>query len=326
MYTLSVSGERMAGRGPAGGQGGDTIPRWRGNPIVTLDDLSFRCNIIRNAGAVKVGDEYLLLLTIQCLRGVCRIYAAHSRDGYYFEVSDWPLMAPSPDEEYAVYEQQGVLDARVVLLEGSHYICYDALGPHGYRLGLARTSDFRTVERLGLVSQPDTKCGVLFPRRIGGKYARLERPSAGSSIWVSYSDDLVYWGWAEVVMTPRGGFWDSDRIGVATPPVETEWGWLLVYYGVKQTSAGPVTRLGAVILEAENPTEVVGRTNVSILSPREHYERIGELPNLVYSCGAIVEPDGEIKLYYGAANSCICLGITSIQEVASACMQAPQEF
>ncbi|MGQ9553704.1 MAG: glycoside hydrolase family 130 protein [Anaerolineae bacterium] len=304
----------------------DIVARWRGNPIVTLDDLSFRCNIIRNAGAVKVGNEYLLLLTIQCLKGVCRIYAAHSKDGYYFEVNDQPLMAPSAEKEYAIYEEQGVLDARVVCLDGDYYICYDALGPHGYRLGLARTRDFQTIERLGLISEPDTKCGVLFPRKIGGKYARLERPGAGHSIWVSYSDDLEYWGWGEAVMTPRGGYWDNDRIGVATPPVETEQGWLFVYYGVKQTSAGPVIRLGAAMLEAENPSEVIGRTNVPILSPRERYERIGEVPNLVYSCGAIVEPDEEVKLYYGAANSCICLGLTSIQEMAAACLEPVQEF
>lgn len=300
--------------------------RWGGNPLLTIDDLSFRCNIIRNAGAIKVAGEYILLLTIQCLKGVHRIFCARSRDGYYFDVSDYPLMAPSQEEEFAVYEQMGVLDARVVPLDGSYYICYDALGPHGYRLGLARTSDFRTVERIGLVSEPDTKCGALFPTRIKGRYARLERPSAGGSIWVSYSDDLQNWGWSEVVMTPRGGFWDNDRIGVATPPMPTDRGWLCVYYGVKETSAGPVTRLGAAILDGEDPAQVVGRTNVPILSPREDYERVGEVPNLVYSCGAIAEVSGEIELYYGAANSCICMGTTPVDAIVEACLEGGGEF
>jgi predicted GH43/DUF377 family glycosyl hydrolase len=307
-------------------RGRDIVHRWEGNPIITLDDLSFRCNTIRNAGAIKMGDEYVLLLTIQSLRGVHRIYCARSANGKDFEVSPDPFMQPEASGPCAVYEQLGVLDPRVVWLEGAYYICYDALSPHGYCLGLARTRDFVTVERIGIVSQPDTKCGVLFPTRIRGKYARLERPSAGGSIWVSYSEDLEYWGWSDAVMTPRGGFWDNDRIGVATPPLLTEAGWLFVYYGVKETSAGPVLRLGAALLDAEDPSTVVGRTNVPILSPREYYERVGEVPNLVYSCGAVFEPSGEIKLYYGAANSCICLGTTDLATVIEACLHGEEEY
>ena len=121
-------------------------------------------------------------------------------------------------------------------------------------------------------------------------------------------------------MTPRGGFWDPSRIGTATPPIEISEGWLIVYYGVKDTSAGPLFRLGAAILDKENPAKVVGRTNVPILSPRENYERIGDVPNLVFSCGAILEPNGELKLYYGASNSCICIGTTDIGAIVAACL------
>lgn len=304
----------------------DIVHRWEGNPIITLDDLSFRCNIIRNAGAIRAGQDYVLLLTIQSLQGIHRIYTAHSRDGYHFEVCPNPLMEPSPDEEYAAYEEMGVLDPRVVALDGTYYICYDALGPHGYTLGLARTADFASVERIGIVSQPDTKGGVLFPEMIGGKYARLERPSAGGSIWVSYSKDLEHWGWSEVVMTPRGGYWDNDRIGASTPPVLTDHGWLFVYYGVKQTSAGPLVRMGAAIVDREDPSRVVGRTNVPILSPREMCERVGEAQNLVYSCGAIVEPSGVLNLYYGAANSCICLGTVPVDAIVQSCLDQGGEY
>lgn len=308
------------------GFGRDIIHRWEENPIITIEDLSFRCMDICNAGAVKVADQYILLLTIQNLEGRYSIYCAQSRDGYHFEVGDRPFLSPCQDKPLAIYEERGVLDGRVVLLEGVYYICYDALGRHGYRAALARTEDFRTVQRIGHVSEPDTKGGVLFPRKIKGKYARLERPWEGRSIWVSYSEDLEYWGWSEVVATPRGGFWDSDHIGIATPPIEIDPGWLFIYYGIKQTSTGPLFRLGAVILDAENPTEILGRTNAPILSPREDYERIGDVSNLVFSCGAIIEPNDEVRLYYGAANSCICLGTTKVQNIVQACLKSEKEF
>jgi len=308
------------------GFGRDIIHRWEENPIITIEDLSFRCMDICNAGAVKVADQYILLLTIQNLEGRYSIYCAQSRDGYHFEVGDRPFLSPCQDKPLAIYEERGVLDGRVVLLEGVYYICYDALGRHGYRAALARTEDFRTVQRIGHVSEPDTKGGVLFPRKIKGKYARLERPWEGRSIWVSYSEDLEYWGWSEVVATPRGGFWDSDHIGIGTPPIEIDPGWLFIYYGIKQTSTGPLFRLGAVILDAENPTEILGRTNAPILSPREDYERIGDVSNLVFSCGAIIEPNGEVRLYYGAADSCICLGTAKVQNIVQACLKSEKEF
>jgi len=308
------------------GFGRDIIHRWEENPIITIEDLSFRCMDICNAGAVKVADQYILLLTIQNLEGRYSIYCAQSRDGYHFEVGDRPFLSPCQDKPLAIYEERGVLDGRVVLLEGVYYICYDALGRHGYRAALARTEDFRTVQRIGHVSEPDTKGGVLFPRKIKGKYVRLERPWEGRSIWVSYSEDLEYWGWSEVVATPRGGFWDSDHIGIATPPIEIDPGWLFIYYGIKQTSTGPLFRLGAVILDAENPTEILGRTNAPILSPREDYERIGDVSNLVFSCGAIIEPNGEVRLYYGAADSCICLGTAKVQNIVQACLKSEKEF
>lgn len=304
----------------------DIVHRWEGNPIITVDDLPFRCIDIYNAGAVKVAGEYILLLTIQCLEGHYLIYSARSSDGHYFKVNDQPFLSPSQEELYLIHEESGVLDARIVLLESVYYICYDALGHHGYRAGLARTEDFKTAQRIGLISEPDTKSGVLFPMKIKGKYARLERPWEGRSIWISYSEDLEYWGWSEVVISPRGGFWDSDRIGIATPPMKIDQGWLVIYYGVKQTSAGPLFRLGAAILDAENPTGILGRTNIPILSPREDYERIGDVSNLVFSCGAIIEPDDKVKLYYGAANSCICVGTTRIQDIVQACLESEKEF
>ncbi|UCH09835.1 MAG: glycoside hydrolase family 130 protein [Fidelibacterota bacterium] len=298
----------------------DLVHRWEGNPIITIENLSFPCADISTAGAIKVGSEYILLITIQSLEGFYSIYKAQSIDGYHFTVMDKPVLAPSTKDPSTLYDQMGVLDARIVHLGGRYYVSYDALSSHGYRLALARTTDFQTFERLGLISEPDMKGGVLFPRKLKGKYARLDRPWEGGNIWISYSEDLVYWGWSEVILTPRGGYWDCNRVGVAAPPIRIEQGWLIIYYGVKDTSAGPLFRLGAAVLERGNPAKVLGRTDEPILSPREYYERVGDLPNLVFSCGAILESDGEIKLYYGASNSCIAVGSVKVDKIVKACM------
>ncbi len=305
---------------------GDIVRRSRGNPIITIEDVSFRVADICTAGAIKLDGDYILLITIQSLEGLAAIYPARSRDGYTFTVSDTPILEPAREGPAAAYTHLGVMDARITCHEGTYYILYDAVGRHGYRLAIARTEDFTTAESLGFISEPDTKGGGLFPKKIKGKFARIERPWHGGSIWLSYSDDLKYWGWSEVVMTPRGGFWDTSRIGVATPPMEIDEGWLIIYYGVKETSAGPLFRLGAAVLDAEDPSVVKFRTNIPILSPREEYERIGDVPNLVFSCGAILERNGEVKLYYGASNSCVCIGTTSVDAILTACQESDKEF
>lgn len=302
----------------------DIIRRSKGNPLIALEDLPFRCSKICTAGAVKMDGAYVLVLSIQSLEGINSLYVARGNDGYTFDVEPEPLVAPT--EQWGEYNQFGVMDGRITYLEDSYYIIYDVYGIHGYRLAIARTKDFKSIERLGFISQPDTKAGVLFPRKVKGKYARLDRPWNGGSIWICYSDDLIYWGWPEVVLTPRQGFWDTSRIGAATVPAEIDEGWLVIYYGVKDTSGGPLFRLGAVLLDRDDPARVVGRTNVPILSPREDYERIGDASNLVFSCGAVLEPGGEVKLYYGASDSCICVGTTKVETIVAACMESERKY
>lgn len=307
-------------------RGPDIVYRWEGNPVVSPEDVDFRLADICNAGVARVNGEYILLVTIQGLQGFYSIHRARSQDGYHFEFDPEAVMASSGEQPDPTCDEEGVMDARVTPFEGSFYVVYNAVGRNGYRLGLAQTDDFKTITRLGIISEPDTKGGALFPEKLNGKFARLERPWEGGSIWISYSEDLVYWGEGEFVMGPRGGFWDLNRIGAATPPMRIDQGWFFLYYGIKETSAGPLFRLGAAILDYENPKIVVGRTNVPILSPRTPLERLGDVPNLVFSCGALIEPNNEVKIYYGAANSCICLGITSVDEIVRACSESVKEF
>ena len=305
----------------------DVVRRWPGNPCVSLEHLGFRVADILNAGVAQVGDEVLLVVTIETLQGHECLYLARSTDGQHFTVDGDPFMLPSGQEPWATYEGHGIRDPRITRMNGTHYITYVADGDHGLRLGLAKTDDFKSVERIAFVSQVDVKNGCLFPRKINGRYAMLSRPDPGVSIWVGYSDDLEYWGDETVVMTPRGGFWDPSRIGVAAPPIETKHGWLLLYYGEKHTSAGPLVRLGAAVLDLYDPSIVLHRSNIPILSPREKYERIGDVPNVVFSCGAIYnEQTDVIRIYYGASDSCICIGETTLDELVRTCIESEKEL
>jgi len=306
--------------------GRDVIERWYKNPIITLDNVPFPCNTVFNAAATKMGDEYILLLRVEDLAGRSVFALARSEDGYHFSVDPAPVMEPSKEEPYRSYERRGIEDPRITYLEGEYYVMYTAYSRYGSRLALCKTKDFKTFDRVGLISEPENKDGCLFPRKVNGRYARLDRPYGGGigNIWVSYSDDLLSWGDAEVVMTTRGGFWDSDRIGAGAPPIETEHGWLELYHGVKNTSAGPIYRIGAVLLDLENPSKVLCRSAVPILTPREYYERVGDVGNVVFSCGTILEDGGKLKIYYGAADTCICLGFADVNHLIDRCIRTPE--
>ncbi|MEA3438086.1 MAG: glycoside hydrolase family 130 protein, partial [Thermodesulfobacteriota bacterium] len=217
----------------------------------------------------------------------------------------------------ARYEKRGIEDPRITTIDGVYYIMYTAYSKYGPRIALAKTKDFFHYERIALVSEPGNKDGILFPEKINGEYVRLDRPigKGVGSMWVSYSKNLVDWGKSEILMTPRQGMWDSYRIGASVPPIKTEHGWLEIYHGVKMTSAGPIYRIGTVLMDLERPHKVVARCNKPILSPRKDYERIGDVGNVAFACGAVVEDTGEIKVYYGAADTCICVATAEFEKL-----------
>ena len=300
------------------GPGGDVISRHPSNPLIGLEDIPFRCSDIWNAGVARHNGRWLLLISIEELEGRHAIYLAASDDGVHFTVEPTPIMAPIADGPDHAYESLGIRDPRITPVDGTYYITYMAEGEHGLRQGLAKTDDFKRIERIGYISQVDVKSGALFPQKIDDQYVVLSRPDAGNSIWLSRSPDLTFWGGHTVVMTPRGGYWDANRIGTAAPPIRVDAGWLLIYYGAKSTSAGPLVRLGAAVLDATDPSKVIARSNIPILAPREKFERIGDVPNVVFSCGAILEGN-ELVVYYGASDSCICRGTAQLKNVLNAC-------
>lgn len=301
----------------------DVIHRWEGNPLLTIEDIPFPCNTVFNAACEKYNGQYILLLRIEDLTGRSIFALARSNDGYQFELEPEPVMTPCKGQGcFDEYERKGIEDPRITEIDGTFYIMYTAVSPYGPLLALAKTMDFKKFESIALISEPENKDGVLFPEKINGKYARFDRPVAGviANIWISYSDDLITLGNSRCVMTVRDDHWDSWRIGASSQPIKIDDGWLLIYHGVKAASSGPIYRLGAAVLAYDDPSKVLCRSAILILSPREYYERVGDVNNVVFSCGAILEDDGqELKIYYGASDTSICLGTAKVNELMQFC-------
>ncbi|MHC4509847.1 MAG: glycoside hydrolase family 130 protein [Planctomycetota bacterium] len=284
-------------------RGRDLLHRWEGNPVVALENVPYQCNTVFNGTPVKFGDTYLLLLRVEGRQGYSFLCLARSEDGFDFSVDQRPCMLPAQQGPFKLWEENGLEDPRVTEIDGWY---------------------FERFERIALVSGPGNKDGVLFPEKLNGAYARLDRPLGNDigSIWVSYSPDLVNWGRSELVLSPRPRYWDSYRIGASVPPIRTDRGWLEIYHGVKMTSAGPIYRVGTVMLDLDNRACVIGRCLSPVLSPRQEYERIGDVGNVVFASGAIVEDDGEVKLYYGAADTSICVATAHIDELIESCFES----
>ncbi|MBA7581580.1 Beta-1,4-mannooligosaccharide phosphorylase [subsurface metagenome] len=304
--------------------GRDFLHRWEGNPIITLEDIPYRCNTVFNGTPVKAGGEYLLLLRVEGQQGYSFFSLARSQDGFHFTVDPEPVMLPAKEGPFARYETRGIEDPRLTEIDGRYYILFTAFSKWGPRIELAETTDFVHYERIALVSEPGNKDGVLFPEKINGRYARLDRPIGNGigSIWVSFSDDLIHWGDHQLVMTPHSGYWDSHRIGASAPPIKTEAGWLEIYHGIKTTRSGPIYKIGSVLFDLENPSRVIARCDEPILSPRETYERIGDVNNVVFACGAIVEANDDIKIYYGAADTCICVATGKLSHLVERTLES----
>jgi predicted GH43/DUF377 family glycosyl hydrolase len=299
------------------------IKRYSGNPILTKDDVPYEVATVHNAGAIKYKDKYILLFRSHLLNGRSIIGIAESIDGYNFKVRPEPFMIPSTKEDFKQYEEFGVEDPRITFIDGVYLITYSAYSKYGVRIGLAKTNDFNSVERFALITEADYRNVVIFPEKFNGLYARLDRPHSDItpwSIWISYSPDLRFWGDSKVIMRPLKYHWDEMKIGPGAPPVKTSKGWLNIYHGVFPTMDGSVYRLGVALHDLKNPSKILGVSDEWILQPEEVYEIIGYVHNVVFTCGAIPEPDGTIKIYWGGADKVLCVGEAVIDELVDLCL------
>jgi predicted GH43/DUF377 family glycosyl hydrolase len=301
------------------------------NPILTAADWPIPVNVVFNPAAVVVGEETVLLARVETRTGISHLTVARSADGVRgWTVAPEPLLAPLEGIEE---EQWGFEDARAVWVEelNTHVITCTAYGPDGPAVYLATSEDFHAVERIGIVRRPEDKNAALLPERIGGEWVLFHRPTSGfassrAGISLSRSPDLQNWSTPEVVMQPReGAWWDSLRIGIGPPLLKTDDGWLLVYHGVKETVAGAIYRVGLALLDLDEPTRVLRRTASWVFSPHEPYEREGDVPNALFPCGLIHDAaSDELRLYYGASDTSICLATASLDEVLETVRSAPE--
>jgi predicted GH43/DUF377 family glycosyl hydrolase len=300
--------------------------RYQDNPILTADDIPYECNAVFNAAACRFGDRYVLLLRVEGLDGHSHLTLAFSDDGYNFRVNGHPWVTPSDDPYYEPFERYGVEDPRITQIGEAFYITYTAYGSHGPRVAIGKTVDFERFERIALATEVDNKDAVLFPEKINGDYVMLDRPGGmggqAGSIWITYSPDLVHWGREKVIMGPSAG-WSNSKLGASTPPIKTNQGWLVIYHGVRVTGSGRLYRVGAALLDLENPQKLIGYTPHFIFGPEEVYERTGDVPNVVFPCGHVVEPDGTLKMYYGAADTCIGVAEAAVETIVQLASQTP---
>ncbi len=301
------------------------IKRYNGNPILTKDDVPYPVATVHNAGMVKHQNEYIMLFRSHRFNGRSIIGMASSKDGFSFRVHPEPFLVPAEKGIFAEYEEYGVEDMRICLIQGEYLLTYSAYSRHGVRVALARTSNFVDVERVALITPADHRNVVIFPRCIDGQYVRLERPHTHInpwSIWISYSPDLIHWGSARLIMKPIPYHWDEMKIGPGATPIETDHGWLHIYHGVFSTMNGAVYRLGLALHDLKDPSKLVGRGGEWILQPEDPWEVTGYVPNVVFTCGAIAENDGTVKIYWGGADTVMCMGIARIDDLINLCLQA----
>ncbi|MFA5784531.1 MAG: glycoside hydrolase family 130 protein [Phycisphaerae bacterium] len=303
------------------------IRRYEKNPILTKDDVPYKVETVHNAGVAKYNGKYVMLFRSHLDTGRSIIGIAQSDNGFDFTVADKPFMTPAAGQPFAEYEEFGVEDPRITPLEGMFYITYSAYSRHGVRIGLARTADFKSVERIAFITQADYRNTVIFPEKINGRYVKLDRPHSEISpwsIWISYSPDLRHWGDSKVIMKPVKYHWDEMKIGPGAPPIKTAKGWLNIYHGVFPTMDGSVYRLGVALHNLDDPATIIAVSDRWILSPQEQYELVGYVHNVVFTCAAVPEEDGTLKLYWGAADTVMCARTAVIDELVDFCLSNPR--
>lgn len=299
------------------------ISRYKSNPVLTRHDVPYPVATVHNAGVVKYGDEYIMIFRSHKHNGRSILGKAVSTDGFNFKVDPEPFMVPATEGIFKDYEEYGVEDPRLVLIDGAYLITYSAYSRHGVRIGLARTADFTAVERVSLITEADYRNVVIFPEKINNRYVRLDRPHSEISpwsVWISYSPDLIYWGESKLIMRPLQYHWDEMKIGPGAPPIKTPQGWLNIYHGVFPTMDGSVYRLGVALHDLEDPSVIIGVSDNWILQPEDPWEITGYVHNVVFTCGAVPENDGTVKVYWGGADTVMCAGTAVIQELVDACL------
>ena len=248
------------------------------------------------------------------LTSMSHLRVARSKDGEHFVFDPAPAIFPA-----APYEAFGCEDARVTHIDGRYYITYTAVSQMGVTVALASTEDFKTFKRHGVIFPPYNKDVCIFPQKVRGKYVCRHRPYKSefnpAAIWTGYSPDLLSWGDHHMTLAPQGRGWMSERVGAGAPPIRTEAGWIEIFHACDE---GRRYCLGAMLSDLDHPEKIIARSSGPVLEPQTEYERAGLFGDVVFSNGLIAHADGQLTVYYGAADSICAAAVTTIDEMIAA--------
>jgi len=294
----------------------DIVWRSSRNPIILRDAIP-SSNSIFNSAVVPFEGGFAGVFRCDTKARQMQLHAGRSDDGITWRIEPERIEFVCDDAEIGRFEYG--YDPRVCRLEDRYYVTW-CNGYHGPTIGVGYTHDFARFHQLENAFLPYNRNGVLFPRKIGGMYAMLSRPSDRGhtpfgDIYYSESPDMCYWGRHRFVMGTTGG-WQSTKIGAGPTPIETEEGWLLIYHGVLTSCNGFVYSFGAALLDLDEPWKVVRRTRSYLMSPQMPYECVGDVPNVVFPCAALVDaPTGRMTIYYGGADTVTCMAHARVDEL-----------
>ncbi len=299
------------------------------NPLLRPADYPGIAQLF-NPAPVHFENKILLLVSVVPFRaegvdgGETRL--AESTDGIHFKLSDRPFIT-LPDRFPFDTINRHLIDNRVTKIDDTYYIVTPVMNDRfdGPSAVLGKTRDFKSYEVVDIISQPRNRGASLFPEKIGGKYFKIDRPGGGPNtyctMWLSSSPDLIHWGSFRPLLAPGYKFWNSGRLG-PTPPIKTDRGWLVIIHGQWAPVGGKQYYIGAILLDLHDPSKIIGRTSSYLLAPEMDYERHGVCSNTVFPCGALAnKAQDELMLYYGGADTCVCLATGSLSATIEACLR-----
>lgn len=280
--------------------------RYSENPVIRRDAIP-SSNSIFNSAVVPFNGGFAGVFRCDDKARRMNLHAGFSSDGFSWRIED-PVIAFEPENTEISSDYK--YDPRVCWIGDRYYITW-CNGYHGPTIGVGYTFDFKTFYQMENAFLPPNRNGVLFPRKINGRYAMLSRPSdyghtPFGDIFVSVSPDMNFWGNHRHVMhtADHNSSWQSTKIGAGPIPIETDEGWLLIYHGVLTSCNGFVYSFGAAILDISQPWKVLYRTKPYLLSPQTLYECVGDVPNVAFPCAALADAEtGRIAIYYGCADT-----------------------
>ena len=297
----------------------DVVWRYGANPIIPRNAIPC-ANSIFNSAVAPFEGRFAGVFRVDHRTRFSRLHTGASDDGVNWRIDDDPIEFQCDDAEIGAF--QCGYDPRVCWIEEEKQ--YYVTWCNGYHseptIGVATTTDFKTYHQLENAFLPFNRNGVMFPRKIGGKFVMLSRPSDNGhtpfgNIYLSESPDMRHWGHHRHVMGTTGG-WQSTKIGAGPIPIETTEGWLMIYHGVLTSCNGFVYSMGAALLDLDEPWKVIARTTSYLLSPQTYYECVGDVPNVAFPCAALCDAaTGRIAIYYGAADTVVCLAFAQVDEL-----------